>query len=145
MIGSFDIILAEDNTSDAEMAIRVLRKKGVTDRILHVEDGEELLHYVWGKGKYSERNTAEKPKLIILDLKMPKVNGLDVLKEIKSQDEWKIIPVVLLSSSKEQTDIQTCYRLGVNSYVVKPLDYEKYVLAVTDIAQYWLTTNQHCF
>lgn len=144
MVVSYDIILAEDNTSDAELAIRVLRKTGVTERMLHVEDGEELLEYVFANGRYKNRNTAEKPRLIIMDLKMPKVNGMDVLKEIKSNDDMRNIPVVLLTSSREQNDVHLGYALGVNSYVVKPLDYDEYVAVVSNIARYWLLTNLSC-
>lgn len=144
MIQSYDIILAEDNTSDAELAIRALRKVSVSGRMLHVEDGAELLEYIFANGRYDGRNMSEKPRLIIMDLKMPKVSGLEALQQIKSNAATRNIPVVMLTSSQEENDICAGYGSGANSYVVKPLEYDDYIKAVSDIGNYWLTTNQYC-
>lgn len=144
MIQSYDLILAEDNTSDAELAIRALRKKFASGRMLHIEDGAELLEYIFAKGRYMGRNIAEKPKLVIMDLKMPKVSGLEALQQIKSNVETRNIPVVMLTSSQEENDICAGYSSGANSYVVKPLEYDDYIKVVSDIGNYWLATNQYC-
>jgi two-component system response regulator len=137
-----DIILAEDNHSDAELAIRALRKNNIINHILHLQDGEEVLDYVFATGPYAGRNMENIPKVILLDLKMPKVDGLEVLRKIKSDERTKIIPVVLLTSSKEDKDIMEGYRLGVNSYIVKPVGFENFVKAVSEIGLYWLVVNQ---
>jgi two-component system response regulator len=138
----FNIILAEDNHCDAELAIRALRKNHIINNILHLEDGEEVLDYVFATGPYTGRNRDNIPKVILLDLKMPKVDGLGVLRQIKSDERTKIIPVVLLTSSREDKDIQEAYRLGVNSYIVKPVGFENFVKAVSEIGLYWLVVNQ---
>jgi two-component system response regulator len=137
-----DIILAEDNHNDAEMSLRALKKNNIVNNILHLEDGEEVLDYVFATGPYSGRNMENIPKVILLDLKMPKVDGLEVLRKIKSDERTKIIPVVLLTSSKEDKDILEGYRLGVNSYIVKPVEFENFVKAVSEIGLYWLLINQ---
>lgn len=137
-----DIILVEDNQCDAELAIRALRKNKIINTILHLEDGEEVLDYVFATGPYAGRNRDDIPKLILLDLKMPKVDGLEVLRQIKSDEKARIIPVVLLTSSKEERDIVEGYRLGVNSYIVKPVGFENFVKAVSEIGLYWLLVNQ---
>lgn len=144
MTKSYDVILAEDNTSDAELAIRVLYKIGIQERLLHVEDGEELLEYVFAKGRYNGRNMAENPRLIIMDLKMPKVNGLEALEQIRKGQFCKYVPVVLLSSSQESGDMHKAYSLGVNSFVVKPLSFDNYKNVIASIGNYWLLTNQCC-
>ena len=137
-----DIILAEDNPNDAELAIRALRKNNIANNLLHLENGEEVLEYIFATGRYQARNKEEIPKVILLDLKMPKVNGLEVLKKIKSDERTKLIPVVLLTSSREESDIMEGYKLGVNSYVVKPVGFENFVKAVSEIGLYWLLLNQ---
>ncbi|HWJ30501.1 MAG TPA: response regulator [Flavisolibacter sp.] len=137
-----DIILAEDNHNDAEMTMRALKKNNIVNNILHLEDGEEVLDYVFATGPYAGRNMENIPKVILLDLKMPKVDGLEVLRKIKSDERTKIIPVVLLTSSKEDKDIMEGYRLGVNSYIVKPVEFENFVKAVSEIGLYWLLINQ---
>ena len=144
MIKSCDLILVEDNTSDAELAIRILHKIGLGEKLLHLEDGEALLEYVFGTGRYSGRNTAENPKLIIMDLKMPKVSGLEALQQIRQKATTRYIPVVLLTSSQEENDLRSAYALGVNSFVVKPLEFGDYVKVVSSISNYWLLINQHC-
>lgn len=134
-----NVLLVEDNLDDAELAIRALKKNNLADRLLHVQDGEEALEFLYSQ------DLTNLPKLILLDLKMPKVDGLEVLRKIKSDEIRKIVPVVLLTSSKEEKDIIESYKLGVNAYVVKPVEFEKYVNAVSEIGLFWLTLNQHSY
>lgn len=137
-----DIVLVEDNANDAELTIRALRKNGIANRLIHLKDGEEALNYIFCKGPYSGRDINDIPKLVLLDLKMPKVDGIEVLNRIKSDDRTRIIPVVLLTSSKEEKDVSGSYRLGVNSYIVKPVDFEGFLKAVAGLGLYWLLLNQ---
>jgi two-component system, response regulator len=138
----FEILLIEDNESDAEMTIRSLQKSNVTNKILHLQDGAIALEYLFGTGESESRNVNINPKLILLDLKMPKVDGLEVLKRIKSDERTKTIPVVMLTSSKEDPDIKTCYSLGVNSYIVKPVDFVGFNKVVGELGLYWILVNQ---
>ena len=140
--GKIDIILCEDNADDAELTIRALAKQGLSNSLIHVKDGEELLQYVFCSGPYVGRNAGHQPRLIILDLKMPKVDGLEVIRKLKSDKRTCMIPVVLLTSSKEEKDIMESYALGVNSYIVKPVEFEGYVKAVSTMGLYWLILNQ---
>ncbi|MFA6944868.1 MAG: response regulator [Pedobacter sp.] len=137
-----EILLVEDNMSDAEMTIRALQKKNLTNKLIHLKDGAEALDFIFARGNYSERKIENSPKVILLDLKMPKVNGIEVLQKIKADERTKKIPVVVLTSSNEDPDIQECYRLGVNSYVVKPVQFEKFVQAVSELGLYWLVINK---
>lgn len=137
-----EILLVEDRMSDAEMTIRVLKKNHLTNKIVHLKDGAEALEFIFAEGNYSHRNIENVPKVILLDLKMPKVNGIQVLQKIKSNERTKKIPVVVLTSSKEDPDIQECYRLGVNSYVVKPVRFERFVKVVSELGLYWMILNQ---
>jgi two-component system, response regulator len=130
-----EILLVEDNPDDAALTIRALKKNNLTNHLLHLQDGEEALNFL-----FSENQST--PKLILLDLKMPKVDGIDVLRMVKGDVEKKIIPVVVLTSSKEERDIVESYRLGVNAYIVKPVDFEKFVTAVSEIGLFWLILNQ---
>lgn len=139
---SIEILLFEDNPNDAELTIRALRKKHLTNSIVHVRDGVEGIDYLFGTGKFAGRDTAEQPKLILLDIKMPKVDGIEALEKIKSSDLTRKIPVVMLTSSKENPDIERCYTLGVNSFIVKPVDFEVFHKAVSDLGFYWLLLNQ---
>jgi two-component system response regulator len=141
MNSTTDILLVEDNPSDAELAIRALRKNNSTLDLLHLENGEELLSYMFATGKFEGRDIRMLPKLILLDLKMPRVNGLEVLEKIKADERTKAVPVVLLTSSKEDSDIRESYRLGANGYVVKPVHFESFVQVVSDIGLYWLRVN----
>ncbi len=141
-INQVEILIVEDNPSDAEMALRAFKKNNLTNKILVVEDGEEALNYLFCKGQYATKTKESRPKIILLDLKLPKINGLEVLKEIKGHPDTKIIPVIVLTSSKEESDIIESYQLGVNSYIVKPVDFEKFVEAVRDLGFYWLLLNQ---
>lgn len=142
MTTEIEILLVEDNASDAEMTIRALKKNNLTNKLLHVKDGAEALDFIFAKGKYSHRNVENVPRMIILDLKMPKVNGIEVLQHIRSDSRTKKIPVVVLTSSKEDPDIKQCYDLGVNSYVVKPVEFESFVKAVADLGLYWMILNE---
>jgi len=137
-----EILIVEDNPNDAEMALRALKKNKLANNVLIVEDGEEALNFIFARGKFSDREKNNRPKIILLDLKLPKVNGLEVLKEIKSNEQTKIIPVIVMTSSKQETDLIESYRLGVNSYIVKPVDFDKFVDAVRDLGLYWLLLNQ---
>jgi len=137
-----EILLVEDNPNDVEMALRAFKKNKLANSIFVVEDGEEALNFIFTKGKFAERAEKNLPKMILLDLKLPKVDGLEVLREIKGNEETKIIPVVVLTSSKEESDIVESYKLGVNSYIVKPVDFDKFVNTVKDLGFYWLLLNE---
>jgi CheY-like chemotaxis protein len=140
--GEVEILLVEDNPQDAEMTLRALKKHHLTNKLQHVKDGVEALAFIFATGPYSDKGIANKPKVILLDLKLPKVDGLDVLRKIKSDERTKVIPVVVLTSSKEERDIVEAYKLGVNSYIVKPVDFDKFVDAVSRLGLYWLLLNR---
>jgi two-component system response regulator len=141
MIQDVDILLVEDNESDAELTIWALNKVNLANKLLHVKDGQEALDAIFCKGSY-EQSPCWKPKVILLDIKMPKVDGIEVLRELKAHDSTKMIPVVIMTSSREEQDVIQSYRLGVNSYVVKPVDFESFAKAVSELGMYWLLTNQ---
>jgi two-component system response regulator len=130
-----EILLVEDNPDDAALTIRTLRKNHLANRLLHVEDGQEALDYLF------KPDTAL-PRLILLDLKMPRVDGIEVLKKLKGDPQRKQIPVVILTSSREERDLIESYHLGVNAYVVKPVDFNQFVSAVTELGMFWLILNQ---
>lgn len=137
-----EILLVEDSVHDAEMTIRALKKSNVTNKITHLKDGSQALDFLFGRKEYENRDTSNKPKIILLDLKMPKVNGLEVLKAVKESELTRTIPVVVLTSSKEGPDIDKAYELGVNSYIVKPVDFDGFMKAVGDVGLYWMLINQ---
>jgi CheY-like chemotaxis protein len=137
------ILLVEDNKSDAMLAIRALKKYNLANHLVHVSDGAQALDFLFAKGEFEGRNIDIKPKVIFLDLKMPKVSGLEVLKAVKEDLRTKFIPVVMMTSSKEEKDIIESHHLGVNSYVVKPLGFDNFSKVVTDLGFYWLTINTH--
>jgi CheY-like chemotaxis protein len=137
-----DILIVEDNPHDVELTMRALRQKKLANSLAVARDGAEALEYVFGTGKYSSRDTSHQPKVILLDLKLPKVDGLEVLRTIKGDERMKTIPVVILTSSQEERDIVESYRLGVNSYIVKPVDFDKFVTAVAEAGLYWLLLNK---
>jgi len=139
-----DIILIEDNPDDAELVIRALRKNGISNPLVHLHDGEEALNFFFSEGPYKGHHLRHYPRLILLDLKMPKVDGLEVLRRVKSDERLRLIPVVLLSSSKEDKDIIESYQLGVNSYVVKPVEFDRLMKTVQGLGLYWLLLNQPC-
>lgn len=132
-----DILLVEDSMEDAEMAIRALKKSNLANNLLHLEDGEAALNYFYGNPTRTKF-----PKIILLDLKMPKVDGIEVLRKLKGDEKLKHIPVVVMTSSKEEKDIVETYRLGVNAYIVKPVDVEKFIKSITDIGFFWLVMNE---
>lgn len=137
-----EILLAEDKQSDAEMTIRAIRKSKIANSIVHVKDGKAVLDFLHGEGEFKGRDTHQKPKVILLDLKMPKLNGIEVLKQIRENDLTKKIPVVVLTSSNEDPDIEQCYLLGVNSYIVKPVAFEEFIKVVSNLGLYWTLHNQ---
>ena len=137
------ILLVEDSAADAEMTINALKKNNLANKLLHVKDGAEALDFIFAQGEYSHRNIEDKPKVILLDLKMPKVNGLEVLQKIRADERTKTIPIVVLTSSKEDPDIKKCYDLGVNSYVVKPVEFDEFQKAISNLGLYWMIVNQH--
>jgi CheY-like chemotaxis protein len=139
---SVEILLVEDNLEDLELALRALRKANLTNRILVARDGAEALDFIFGEGVHAGRKIEESPKVILLDLKLPKVDGLEVLQRIKSDPRTRTIPVVVLTSSREQNDIVESYKLGVNSYIVKPVNFERFAEAVQQLGMYWLLVNQ---
>jgi two-component system, response regulator len=136
-----EVLLVEDTPSDADLTIRALRKSQMANNIVHLEDGLEAIHFLFGEGSYSNRDIENKPKVILLDLKMPKMNGMEVLAKLKSSDRTKDIPVVILTSSKEDPDVKKCYDLGANSYIVKPVGFDNFIKTVTNIGMYWLLVN----
>lgn len=138
-----EILLAEDSLHDAELTIRELKKHNMANNLVHVKDGEEALDFIFGRGKYIDHmDTIHFPKVILLDIQMPKLNGMEVLKEIKSDPRTQSIPVVILTSSKEHPDVQRCYELGANSYIVKPVNFEGFAESIRNLGFYWLLLNQ---
>lgn len=136
-----EILLVEDNPHDAEIALRALKKNHLANNVLVVHDGAEALDYLYKQGKFKNSQIINHPRVILLDLKLPKVDGKEVLRKIKSDPVKRIIPVVVLTSSKEEKDVVESYHLGVNSYIVKPVDFDKFVEAVRNIGLYWLLLN----
>ena len=137
-----EILLVEDNPDDAELAVSSLNKNNLVNSVYVAEDGEEALDFLFAEGKYSGRSINEMPKLILLDLKLPKIDGLEVLQKVKSDERTKTIPVVVLTSSREESDIIRSYKTGANSYIVKPVDFEKFTESVSELGLYWLVLNQ---
>ncbi|HEY9341743.1 MAG TPA: response regulator [Hanamia sp.] len=137
-----EILLIEDNIDDAELTIHALKKKNLGNNLIHLKDGEEALEFLYATGKYAGRNLNLQPRMILLDLKMPKLNGMEVLEKVKTEPSTKKIPVVILTSSREDPDLRRCYELGANSYIVKPVDFESFVNAVAELGLYWIILNQ---
>ncbi len=138
-----DILLVEDNINDAELTIRALKKNNLANNLFHVKDGAEALDFIYCKGLYINRSDNNKPKLILLDLKMPKIDGMEVLKVLKSDLDTKHIPIVVLTSSKEEKDLIVSYELGANSFIQKPVEFDKFVSAIVEIGMYWVILNQN--
>jgi two-component system, response regulator len=136
-----EILLVEDNPEDAEMTMRALRKRNLANQLHWVKDGAEALDYLFGTGQYADRDKNHPPKLVLLDIKMPKVDGIEVLRRIKASD-LKTVPVVVMTSSNEERDVLESYRLGVNSYIVKPVQFEAFLDTVAKIGLYWVLTNR---
>lgn len=137
-----EILLVEDSTEDANLVIRALKKNNLGNSIMHLQDGAEAIDFIFARGKFSDRKIEDRPRLILLDLKMPKVDGLQVLKAIKEDERTRSIPVVIMTSSREDKDLLESYKLGVNSYIVKPVSFENFARAVAELGIYWLMVNQ---
>lgn len=137
-----EILLVEDNPADEELTLRALKKGKIVNTIFVVRDGAEALDFLFCKGEYRDRVHMIKPRVILLDLKLPKIDGLEVLRQIRENDLTRLIPVVVLTSSREEKDIVESYRLGVNSFIVKPVEFDKFVEAVKNLGWYWLLLNQ---
>jgi two-component system, response regulator len=136
-----EILLIEDNPHEAELAIRNLKKHHLANNLIHIDDGAEALDFIFSRGQYSNRNQVN-PKLILLDLKLPKVSGHEILKAIRADERFKSIPIVVLTSSNEETDIMESYKLGVNSYIVKPVNFEAFSKSIADLGMYWMVLNK---
>lgn len=139
---AIEILLVEDNPDDAELALRALRKNNLANKVVHVKDGEEALDFLFARGAYEQRSIENQPRVVLLDLKLPRVDGLSVLKELKADARTRLIPVVVLTASREERDLIESYNLGVNSYIVKPVDFDRFVTAVRDLGMYWLLLNE---
>ncbi len=139
---SIEILLVEDNPNDVELTLHALKKNKLTNNIQVVRDGAEALDFLFGTGAYANRSINRPPKVILLDLKLPKVDGMEVLKRIKADERTRPIPVVVLTSSREERDIVESYQLGVNSFITKPVDFEQFTEAVRQVGLYWLLLNQ---
>ena len=137
-----DILLVEDNQDDAELALHALRRENLANNIFVVRDGEEALEFIFCSGVFAQRSFDHPPKLILLDLKLPKVDGMEVLKRLKSDPRTRTIPVVIMTSSKEDRDLVSGYGLGANSYIQKPVDFDQFRETVKQVGLYWLVTNQ---
>jgi two-component system response regulator len=137
-----EILLVENNPGDEQLTLLAFKRHHLTNKIFVVRDGAEALDYIFGTGKYTDRDTNCHPKVILLDLKMPKVDGLEVLRRIKADPKTKRIPVVVLTSSSEESDIVESYELGANSYIVKPVDFKQFTDSIREIGMYWLLLNE---
>ena len=140
--GEPDILLVEDNQDDADLALHALRRGQLANDIFVARDGEEALDFLFCRGVFAHRSFEHPPKLVLLDLKLPKVNGMEVLKQVKSDPRTKVIPVVIMTSSKEERDLAASYHLGANSYIQKPVDFEQFRETVKTVGLYWLVINQ---
>jgi CheY-like chemotaxis protein len=137
-----EILVVEDTPQDLELALRALRRAKLTNNIQVARDGEEAINFIFGEGDQAGRGIGTRPKVVLLDLKLPKIDGLEVLKRIKGDPRTRSIPVVVLTSSKEQRDVLESYNLGANSYIVKPVTFERFTTAVQELGMYWLLLNQ---
>lgn len=141
-VNNVEILLVEDNPDDAGLVIRALKKHNLANHLIHLSDGAQALDFIFCKGEFAERQIDDRPKVIFLDLKMPKVDGLQVLQAIREDKRTESIPVVIMTSSNEERDIVEGYRLGVNSYIVKPVDFDNFSRAVAELGFYWLLLNK---
>jgi two-component system response regulator len=139
--GETEILLVEDNPTDLELALRVFKKNRIANRIEVARDGEEALDFLFGEGAHAGRGSIQIPKVILLDLKLPKIGGIEVLRRIKGDPRTRTIPIVVLTSSREEKDLLESYQLGVNSYIVKPVDFDQFSDCLRDIGMYWLLSN----
>jgi CheY-like chemotaxis protein len=141
-VDDVEILLVEDNQNDIELTLRALKKHNLANFVHVVKDGAEALAFIFRTGVYASRQLETGPKVVFLDLKLPKVDGLEVLRQIKSDERTKVIPVVVMTSSQEERDIVESYRLGVNSYIVKPVDFDKFIECVAELGYYWVLCNK---
>jgi two-component system response regulator len=141
-LNEVEIVLVEDNPNDAELAMRALKEYNLANKLMWLKDGVEALDFIFAQGQYADRSIEDVPKVVLLDLKLPRVDGLEVLEKVKSDTRTKSIPVVVLTSSSEERDIIASYNLGVNSYVIKPVDFDKFVDAAKEIGLYWMLLNK---
>lgn len=137
-----EILLVEDNPYDAELTIRALKKRNLANHLLHVSDGQAALDYLFGTGAYEGRDVHHQPKVVLLDLKLPKVDGMEVLRRLRADERTKLVPVVILTSSHEDRDLLTSYEYGANSYTVKPVEFENFSEAVSKLGLFWLLVNE---
>ena len=137
-----EILLVEDTPADAELTMRALKRNNLVNGVAWVKDGAEALDFLLARGKYAGRDPDALPRVVLLDLRLPKLNGMEVLRRIKSDDRMKEIPVVVLTSSEEEVDIDECYRLGVNSYITKPVSFDDFIKVVGELGLYWLLLNR---
>jgi two-component system, response regulator len=137
-----EVLLVEDNATDAELCIRALRKHNLANRLVWVKDGAEALDFLYGRGDYANRDPAHRPKVILLDLRMPKVDGREVIRVVKGDDALKTIPIVVLTSSKDDHEIGECYALGANSFVSKPVEFDAFANAVAQLGLFWMLINK---
>lgn len=136
------ILLVEDNAGDAELAIRALKNRNLANQLIHVEDGQAALDFLFGTGAYEGRDVTQQPKVVLLDLKLPKLDGIEVLRALRADTRTKLTPVVVLTSSREDRDVFEAYKLGANSYIVKPVGFENFSEAVCNLGLYWLLLNE---
>jgi CheY-like chemotaxis protein len=142
-LDAVEILLVEDSDEDAELTIRALKQRKLANDLFRVKDGAEALEFIFATGAYADRGELAKPRVVLLDLKLPKVDGMEVLRRMKEDPTTRTIPVVMLTSSKEDRDLESAYRLGVNSYIVKPVEFDKFVAAVEMLGLYWALLNQN--
>jgi two-component system, response regulator len=136
-----EVLLVEDNPRDAELTIRALKRHNLANKLFHVKDGAEALDFLFGRGKHAGRRADASPKVVLLDLKLPKVNGLEILRLMKEDEHLRMIPVVIVTSSAEDPDMDKAYKLGANSYVVKPVQFDAFMEAMSKVGLYWLMVN----
>ncbi len=139
-----EVLLVEDNKGDATLTIMALKEHNLANKLIHLQDGAEAINYIFCTGEYKDRIIENHPKIILLDLKMPKVGGIEVLQKIKSDERTKTIPVIILTSSAEDPDVKRCYELGANSYLVKPVSFDDFKKVVTSLGMYWMILNTPC-
>jgi two-component system response regulator len=140
-LNAVEILLVEDNPRDAELTIRALKKKNLANNLFHVEDGVEALDFLFARGKYAERDIKDAPKVVLLDMKLPRIDGLEVLAAIKADSRTQSIPVIIVTSSAEDPDVKKAYQLGANSYVIKPVQFDSFMEAMVKVGIYWLMVN----
>jgi two-component system response regulator len=142
LLEDIEILLVEDNPNDVELTLRALQKQNLSSKVFVVKDGAEALEFIFATGAFAKRKIEHRPRVIVLDLKLPKIDGIEVLKRIKADERTKHTPVVMLTSSEEERDVLATYSLGVNSYIVKPVDFSNFVHAVSELGVYWGLLNK---